>query len=141
MVLVLAKESKYANTCARETCVHKTEVGKPYVWDTDKSKAYCSKECAEMDTGGKVVENGSSSKKSFGGYTKPVQQLWRTPDEGITACKFWHETVVPMILETCKKIFPPAPNTSEFPDKDIFAEVSLLYAEIFLGKFQGGSKN
>lgn len=141
MVLVLAKESKYANKCAREECQIKTEVGKPYVWDTDKSKAYCSKECAEMDTGGKVVENGSSSKKSFGGYTKPIQQLWRTPDEGVTASKFFHETVIPMVLETCKKLAPTSTTKNGPVDKKIFEQVSLLYAEIFLGKFQGGSKS
>ncbi len=141
MVLVLAKESKYANKCAREQCEIKTVVGKPYVWDTDKNKAYCSKECAELATGGKVVENGSSTKKSFGGYTKPVQQLWRLPDEGVTACKFWHETVIPMILETCKKIAPSITTKNGPVDKKNFEQVALFYAAIFLGKFQGGSKS
>lgn len=139
MVLVQAKESKYPGPCDRTGCSVQILLGKPYIFDTEQKKAYCSKECAEMATGGKVVENGSS-KKSSGTWTKPMQDLWRKPDEAITATKFFHETVIPMILETCKKLSPNTTKNGSI-DKTIFDQVSRLYEEIFLGKMQGGSKN
>ncbi len=138
MVLVQAKESKYANQCARDACEIKTEIGKPYVYDTENKKAYCSKECAEMATGGKVVENGSS-KKSSGTWTKPFQQLWRTPEEAAGALDIWHNKAIPMILDSCKKLFASDPQTK--PKDEIILEMIQTYKEIFLGKMQGGSKN
>lgn len=140
MVLVQAKESKYANTCAREGCEHKTVIGKPYVFDTETHKAYCSKECAEMATDQKVVENGKSGPgfKPRGSFS---QQLWRTPDEALTASKIWHETVIPMIFQTCEKLAPSGATKNSNNVFKNFEPVSKLYQEIFLGKMQGGSKN
>ena len=143
MTLVQAKESKYANKCSRELCTIKTVIGKPYVWDTEANKAYCSKECAEMNTGQKVVDNTGNGKGSSG-FKKPfaTTDLWRKPEEALNAIKIWHETVIPMILETCKKLSPnPASKNGGTVDKKNFEQVSQLYEEIFLGKMQGGSKN
>ena len=140
MVLVQSKESKFGGKCARQECKIQVVVGKPYVFDTEKRKAYCSKECAEMATGQKVVENTSDRGGKQGTWTPKMQQLWRTPDEAVTACKFWHETVIPMIFETCKKLAPSSTSKNGVVDKTIFEKVCQTYEEIFLGKMQGGSK-
>jgi len=141
-MLVQAKESKYNNPCARDGCNIKTEVGKPYVWDTEANKAYCSKECAEMATNQKVVDN-SGNGKSKGTWTskQTPTELWRKPEEAMNAIKIWHETVVPMILETTKKLSPTSTTKNGPIDKKLFEQVSQLYEEIFLGKMQGGSKS
>lgn len=128
MTLVQAKESKYANKCSRKDCQSKTVIGKPYVWDTEANKAYCSKECAEMVTNQKVVDN-SGNGKSKGMWTPKIQQFWRSPDESVTAIKLWHETVIPMISQTTSKITGKP-----------FMNVMKIYEEIFLGKMQDGSK-
>jgi len=110
MVLVLAKASQYANKCARDTCEIKTEIGKPYVYDTEAKKAYCSKECGEMVTNQKVVEASTNGKSKATWNPKPMQDLWRKPEEALIAIKIWHETVIPMILETVEKIGKTKPS-------------------------------
>ncbi len=138
MVLVHAKAATFDSDCAREECNGKIKTGSPYAYDTEAKKGYCSVECGEMITGLKVTENGSSKK---GTWTKPTQDLWRKPDEALTATKIWHETFIPMIFETCKKLGSASTTKNGSIDKKIFEQVSRLYQEIFLGKMQGGSKN
>jgi len=140
MVLVHAKAATFDSDCAREGCNGKIKTGSPYAYDTEAKKGYCSVECGEMATGLKVTENGSSKKGTW--TPKPLTELWRKPEEALTSIKIWHETVIPMILETCKKL---SPNTTSKNggtiDKKNFEQISQLYEEIFLGKMQGGSKN
>ncbi len=138
MVLVHAKAATFDSDCAREECNGKIKTGSPYAYDTEAKKGYCSVECGEMVTGLKVTENGSSKK---GTWTKPTQDLWRRPEEAMNAIKIWHETVIPMIFETTKKLAPTSTTKNGSIDKKLFEQVSQLYEEIFLGKMQGGSKN
>jgi len=142
MVLVQAKAAQFDSDCARDACTIKIKTSSPYIFDTEAKKGYCSKECAEMATNLKVVESSGNGKGKGTWNPKPLTELWRKPEEAIQASKVFHETVVPMILETCKKLSPTSTTkNNQLVDRTIFEQVSRLYEEIFLGKMQGGSKS
>ena len=139
MVLVKAKAATFDSDCAREGCERKIKTGSSYAYDTEAKKGYCSVECGEMVSGLKAVDNGFSKKSSW--TPKPLTELWRKPEEALTATKIWHETIIPMIIETAKKLSPSSTAKNGPVDKKNFEQISRLYEEIFLGKMQGGSKN
>lgn len=151
MVLVQAKESKKTSGCARQGCDKTVYQGKPYIWDTDEKKAYCSKECAETATGRKVAEpqqDRSNFSKNTGGFRPVSQQLWRSPEEATAAITIWHQTVVPMIKKTTEeslkiiakvdadKAGVPEIKFNEQRYDTMLQYWTKTYKEIFLGKME-----
>ena len=120
--------SKIDATCSFEKnnmkCGTSYKKGDEYIFDTEGKKGYCLN---HQEINDKVTAPQSKS----GGYGgKPFGvALCRTPDEALQAIKIWHEAVIPMIIETAKKLS----QGDTVPD-GMITDVTRTYEEIFLGK-------
>ena len=120
--------SKIDATCSFEKdgmkCGTSYKKGDEYIFDTEGKKGYCPN---HQEINNKIVipqsKSGGYGGKSFGA------PLCRTPDEALQAVKIWHEVVMPMIMETARKIT----GNGSVPD-GILLETTRTYEEIFLGK-------
>jgi len=127
MTLIKCK-SKIDASCSFEKdgmkCGKSYKIGEDYLYNPDLKKGYC---CSHEELNANVAPP-TTKQGGYGGKGSYGAPLCRSPEEGLQAIKIWHETIVPMIIETSKKL-------GGDPTKlEVIESVTRTYEEIFLGK-------